>query len=101
MSVLDVADCGRRLAQRKSTIAGRSSGVRRSPSLLRFGLPIGSLESGVRNAAITARPLPALHPQMAETYRQKVMTLALALERDAQREFARQTLRGFLQSIVI
>jgi hypothetical protein len=47
--------------------------------------------------------LPALHPQMAEVFRQKTMQLAAALEDEdeEQRESARQALRGFIDHIVI
>lgn len=58
-----------------------------------------------RKAALTTAlaepPLPALHPQMAEVFRQKAMTLAAGLEHDDQRDAARQALRGFLDKIVI
>ena len=46
-------------------------------------------------------PLPALHPNMAEVFRQKATTLAAGLEHDEQRDAARHALRGFLQSIII
>jgi hypothetical protein len=45
--------------------------------------------------------LPALHPNMAEVFRQKATTLAAGLEHDEQRDAARQALRGFLEKIVI
>ena len=58
-----------------------------------------------RKAALTIAlaepPLPALHPQMAEVFRQKATTLAAGLEHDEQRDAARQALRGFLDKIVI
>lgn len=58
-----------------------------------------------RKASLTTTlaepPLPALHPNMAEVFRQKATTLAAALEHDEQRDAARQTLRGFLDRIVI
>ena len=58
-----------------------------------------------RKAALTAAlaepPLPALHPNMAEIFRQKATTLAAGLEHDAQRDAARQALRGFLEKIII
>ena len=58
-----------------------------------------------RKAALTTAlaepPLPALHPQMGEVFRQKATTLAAGLEHDERRDAARQALRGFLQSIII
>lgn len=63
------------------------------------------LAMDARKAALTIAlaepPLPALHPQMAEVYRQKATTLAAGLEHDEQRDAARQALRGFLDKIVI
>ena len=57
------------------------------------------------NAAIAAAevepPLPALHPHMAEVFRQKTEMLAAALERDEEHYSARETLRGFLDQIII
>jgi site-specific DNA recombinase len=52
-------------------------------------------------AAVAEPPLPALHAQMAEVFRQKATTLAAGLEHDEQRDAARQALRGFLDKIVI
>ena len=48
-------------------------------------------------------PLPALHPNMAKVFEQKIEQLAAALEHeDAElRETARQALRGFIDRIVI
>jgi DNA invertase Pin-like site-specific DNA recombinase len=58
-----------------------------------------------RKAALTVAsaepPLPAIHPKMAEVFRQKVATLAAGLEHDDERDMARQALRGFLEKIVI
>lgn len=58
-----------------------------------------------RKAALTTAlaepPLPAMHPQMAEVFREKATTLAAGLEHDEQRDAARQALRGFLDKIVI
>jgi site-specific DNA recombinase len=53
------------------------------------------------SAAIAEPPVPALHPRMAEVFRQKAATLAAGLEHDEQRDAARQALRGFLEKIVI
>lgn len=52
-------------------------------------------------ASLAEPPAPALHPQMAEVFRQKATTLAAGLERDEDRDAARQALRGFLDKIVI
>jgi DNA invertase Pin-like site-specific DNA recombinase len=52
-------------------------------------------------ASLAEPPAPALHPQMAEVYRQKATTLAAGLEHDEHRDAARQALRGFLEKIVI
>ena len=58
-----------------------------------------------RKAALTTAlavpQLPAMHPQMAEVFRQKAMALAAGLEHDELRDTARLALRGFLQSIII
>ncbi len=53
------------------------------------------------STALAQPPLPALHPQMAEVFRQKATTLAAGLEHDEHRDAARQALRGFLDKIVI
>ena len=49
------------------------------------------------------KPTPALHPNMAHVFEQKIQQLAAALEHeDAElRETARQALRGFIDRIVI
>ena len=52
-------------------------------------------------AALAAPPLPALHPKMADVFREKATTLAAGLEHDEQRDAARLALRGFLDKIVI
>ena len=76
----------------------------------RQGLPFGGMEGGTGDARreegrtrgpLAEPPLPALHPQMAEVFRQKATTLAAGLEHDEQRDAARQALRGFLDKIVI
>ena len=51
--------------------------------------------------ALTEPPLPALHPNMAEVFRQKAATLTAGLEHDDQRDAAREALRGFVDQIVI
>jgi site-specific DNA recombinase len=53
--------------------------------------------------AETEPPLPALHPHIGEVFRQKTMQLAAALEQadEQQREAARQSLRGFIDRVVI
>lgn len=55
----------------------------------------------VLTTAWAVPPLTALHPHMAEVFRQKATTLAAGLEHDAQRDAARLALRGFLDKIVI
>ena len=52
-------------------------------------------------AGATTPPPPALQPQMAVIFQQKATQLAEALAHDEQRDAARQTLRGFLEKIVI
>ena len=53
-------------------------------------------------AAMEANPsLPALHPNMAEVFRQKATALAEGLEDDGQRDAARAALRGFVRAIII
>ena len=55
-------------------------------------------------SAAKAEPtLPALHPKMADVFRHKIEQLAKALQHDdvEQRGLARQTLRGFIDRIVI
>lgn len=55
-------------------------------------------------AAASAEPsLPALHPRMAEVFRERTMQLAAALEHtdEAQRESAREAIRGLIDRIVI
>ena len=52
-------------------------------------------------AAEVDPPPPALHPAMAEVFRQKTTMLAAALEHDEEHDAARQALRGFLDKIVI
>ena len=44
--------------------------------------------------ALAEPPLPALHPQMAEVFRQKATTLAAGLEHDEQRDAARHPWRA-------
>ena len=46
-------------------------------------------------------PLPALHPKMADVFRQKTESLAAALEHGDECDAARQALRGFIDGIVI
>ena len=50
---------------------------------------------------LAAPTLPALHPRMADVFRQKTLTLAAGLEHDDHRDAARQALRGILDRIVI
>ena len=51
--------------------------------------------------AESERPLPTLHPDLAEVYRRKVGELAAELQGDAARDAARQTLRSLLESITV
>jgi site-specific DNA recombinase len=51
--------------------------------------------------ALAEPPIPALHPRMADVFRQKAATLAAGLEHDEHRDAAPQAPRGFLQSIII
>ena len=46
-------------------------------------------------------PPPLLHPEMAELYRQKVTTLAHALEAAETRTEAREALRGLIDAITL
>ncbi len=46
-------------------------------------------------------PKPALHPRMAEVFREKAEALAAALEHDEQHDAARLALRGFIDRIEI
>src|SRR5262249_37553958 len=46
-------------------------------------------------------PPPILHPHMANVFRQKAELLANALEHDAERDAARQALRGFIDRIIV
>jgi hypothetical protein len=52
-------------------------------------------------SAVNDPPPPALHPNIAEVFRQKATTLAAGLEHDDQRDAAREALRGFVEKIVI
>ncbi len=46
-------------------------------------------------------PPPLLHPEMAKLYRQKVTTLAQALEQPETRTEATESLRGLIDAIVL
>lgn len=52
-------------------------------------------------AALAEPPSLELRPRMAEVFRQKVTSLAAGLEHEHDRDAARETLRGFLDRIVI
>ncbi len=56
----------------------------------------GELEA---TASEQERPLPALHPAMAEIYRQKVTDLAAALNAPETRAEAAEILRGLIDTI--
>lgn len=92
----DLAACDRDIKRLIQAIKAGVSG----PSIKN---ELDALEA--RKAALTSAlaeaPLPAMHPQMAEVFRQKATTLAAGLEHDDQRDAARQALRGFLDKIVI
>ena len=72
-----------------------------SAPVLRSELLTLEARKATLTTALAEPPLPALHPDMAEVFRQKATTLAAGLEHDEQRDAARQALRGFLQSIII
>ena len=46
-------------------------------------------------------PLPLLHPEMAEIYRQKITALARALEHPETRTEASEAPRGLIDAIVL
>ena len=52
-------------------------------------------------AMLAAQPLPALHPKMADIFREKATTIVAGLEHDDQRDAARLVLRGFLDKIIV
>jgi site-specific DNA recombinase len=52
-------------------------------------------------SAVNDPPPPAVHPNVAEVFRQKATTLAEGLEHENQRHAAREALRGFVDKIVI
>ena len=68
--------------------------------LVRIESRRGELEAAIKMSASEPSP-PAFHPQMAEVFRQKTEQLAAALESETERDTARETLRGFLEKIVI
>ena len=51
--------------------------------------------------AAADEPPPLLHPEVAELYRQKVTTLAQALEHQETRTEATEALRGLIDAIVL
>jgi glutamyl-tRNA synthetase len=57
----------------------------------------GADGAAVLDAALRVLELPALHPNMAQVYRDKATALAAGLERDDERDGARQALRGFIE----
>src|SRR5262245_30872330 len=63
--------------------------------------------NAARREELTARlaaadaPPPLLHPEMAELYRQKVTTLAQALEQPGTRAEATEALRGLIDAIIL
>ncbi len=51
--------------------------------------------------AVTDAPIPLLHPNMAEVYRDKIHQLRLALEREDSRIQAAEAIRGLIDGIVL
>jgi site-specific DNA recombinase len=103
-----------KLANAPSEIFGIDRRIKEIQNLLLAGFRTESwkgelVELDARKAALTAAraealtdpPQPALHPRMAEVFQQKAMQLAAALERDEERDAAREALRGFLDKITI
>jgi len=52
-------------------------------------------------AALRVQELPALHPNMAQVYRDKATALAAGLQRKEERDGARLAMRGLLDRIVV
>lgn len=51
--------------------------------------------------AVVQEPKPLLHPNMASVYREKVMTLRAALEKEEDRPRASEAIRGLIEAIVL
>ena len=79
-------------ASRRSPLPDVSAG-RRINSGWRMEFSVGT--------ALAEPAFPALHPNMAEVFRQKATALSMGLQHDDQRDAAREALRGFVQAIVI
>src|SRR5258708_39551479 len=82
-------------------LSSKTSGPIENPSAIKDELTALEARKAAFTAALAEPPVPAMHPQMAEVFRQKAATLALGLEHDEQRDAARQALRGSLDKIVI
>lgn len=98
------------MAGAKRELASVEREIRKLIQAIKDGVPAVSIKDELatleaKKAALTTAlaepPLPALHPNMAQIFRQKAATLAAGLEHDEQRDAAREALRGFLDRIVI
>ena len=58
-------------------------------------------ESLLAQLATADAPVPLLHPNLAALYREKVATLASALQNAESRSEAAEALRGFVDAIVL
>ena len=93
----DLAACDRDIKRLIQAIKGGVSG----PSI-KDELDALEARKAALTSALAEAPLPAMHPQMAQVFRQKATTLAAGFgEHDDQRDAARQAQRGFLDKIVI
>ena len=99
-----------KLAGARRELAAVDQEIRKLVQAIKDGVPALAIKNELltleaRKVELTIAmadpPLTALHPQMAQVFRQKATTLAAGLEHDEQRDAARQTLRGFLDKIVI
>ena len=101
--IAQMAGARRELAAVKRGIGQLVQAIKDGVSALAIKNELMALEARkvVLTTELAEPPLPAMHPQMAEVFRQKATTLAAGLEHDEQRDAARQALRGFLQSIII
>ena len=92
--LLDIIGLARRLSSLFEEISDRS--------LARGNLRRAEMQAILAGAAAELPP-PALHPNMAGVFEQKVRGLAAALEHEdlEQRELARSTMRGFIDRVVI
>jgi hypothetical protein len=88
-------------ARRKKLVESIMDGV--PASEVRDELKANALRREALQAKVAAadEPPPLLHPEMASLYRQKVTTLAQALERSETRTEATEALRGLIDAIVL